>query len=169
MVDKIKVIFVDIDGCLNSFDSVSRRQKLGYANISDWPVFPMVGYLNYIIEQTKAKIVISSSWRYFHHITELKETFRQCNIKGEIIDITSSGFNGNKFVPYAEELFQKAERGYEIAFWLSQNLDKVHRYVILDDCNDMVHLKDYLVQTNPKCGLSEADALRAIKILNNGS
>ena len=38
-------------------------------------------------------------------------------------------------------------------------------FVILDDGDDMLHLKPYLVRTNPEVGLTEADVDLAIEML----
>jgi len=55
----MKVIFLDIDGVLNSVKSMIESK---YEKWSDEPSIENIGWLNYIIEKTDAKIVISSTW-----------------------------------------------------------------------------------------------------------
>ena len=63
----MKVIFLDIDGVLNTSEifieqSKNYKQKGIYnVEIDEF----RVEYLKQIIEKTNAKIVLSSSWRYF--------------------------------------------------------------------------------------------------------
>lgn len=165
----LKVIMLDIDGVLNSEESIHRRIKMarqGYLDRdeADFPVTPMVGYLNKIIEYTNAKIVISSTWRILHPLEGtdeskgtrfrkgLKDIFKQSGILGEIIDITPNKKSGI--------------RGEEIKEWLN-NHPEVTNYVILDDNSDMLEEQlPYFIQTTWKKGLEEQHADKAIEILN---
>lgn len=59
MSNKIKVIFLDVDGVLNSRNT-TRRTAGGYTFIGS----RQVSRLRHIVRQTGAKVVLSSDWRY---------------------------------------------------------------------------------------------------------
>ena len=75
-VTKMKIIFLDIDGVLNT--------------ISNWGSRPIekrfspgcVAALNKITEHTGAKIVISSSWKNIMGYQELSDLLHSVGIKG---------------------------------------------------------------------------------------
>jgi hypothetical protein len=76
----IKIIFLDIDGVLNL--CYPKHDKFGRIF---HPHF--VDNLKMIIDETDAKIVISSTWRA-DGIERLRELWKYRNYPGEIIDIT---------------------------------------------------------------------------------
>lgn len=108
-----------------------------------------IAKLNYLIFQTDAKIVVSSSWR---GDKSLQEIFAIVGIP-YYIDVT----------PYCES----RHRGTEIQMWLDKH-PEVENYVILDDDNDMLDSQlEHFVQTNWEYrGLSDENVEQAIKILN---
>jgi predicted mannosyl-3-phosphoglycerate phosphatase (HAD superfamily) len=65
-VDKVKVIFLDIDGVLCNHESISAGYKTRTAPEQDpyGPHVDCVAALNRIIKETGAKIVVSSTWRH---------------------------------------------------------------------------------------------------------
>lgn len=78
----MKVIFLDIDGVLNIIpESVDEFGAVFHSNF--------VNNLKWIIEETDAKLVISSTWRY-GGLNWLKRMWKYRNYPGEIIGITPS-------------------------------------------------------------------------------
>ena len=167
----MKIIFLDIDGVLNSDESMRRKKRSGYGfdihnttQSYDCPSQPMIENLNHIVENTGAYIVISSSWRHYHKIDEIKQLFEKLEIKGKIVD-------------YTPVVKLSTYRGLEIQNWIDNYneakakgnflLKPIKSFVILDDNNDMLNLKDRLVLTDYKIGLTKTNAEEAIKILNN--
>jgi hypothetical protein len=148
----MKVIFLDIDGVLNNLESLrSPRVKVRSSKHSYSAAHPScVEALNRITSATNARIVISSTWRGIGLVV-LFEIFRQWGITGKTIGYTPLWGYGS-------------ERGAEIQEWL--NAHKVKSFVILDDGDDMGHLRHRLVQTDYQVGLTAADADRAIAMLN---
>ena len=167
----LKVVFLDIDGVLNSRESLRRRSKLSCKRIInideiDYPAEPMVSNLNKILKETNARIVVSSTWRLLHPVFDtatekikslksnsLESIFRNCGIQARIMDITPNiKFGGH--------------RGLDIEAWLKDN--KVERYVILDDTDEFFeNQKPYFVQTTFEKGLTVELADKAIGILNS--
>lgn len=107
--------------------------------------------LNRITDATKAKIVVSSTWR---SDSNLQEVFTLVGIKEPIYDVT----------PY----MRSRHRGSEIQEWLDKQTEP-YRYVILDDDSDMLDCQlPYFIQTDwLKWGLSDEDVEQAIHILND--
>ena len=117
-MDKIKVIFLDIDGVLNVY--CESRDKYG---CNFHPHF--VDNLKHIIDETDAKIVISSSWKADGLIT-IKKMWLDRNLPGEVIDITEGR--------------PDRKRGNEIQQWLDKHKEEIVDYVIIDD--DDVKIKN---------------------------
>lgn len=152
----MKIIFLDIDGVINNQDITrfhkGRPGEYAYGVFTKEDYFDprCVGYLNEIIRETSAKLVISSSWRILFDMETLTDFFVRQNIEGEIIDYTDR-FGG--------------ERGHEIQAWLDAHQD-IDSFVILDDDSDMVHLSPYHVKTTWKQGLQRKHVKMAIDMLN---
>ena len=157
-MDKIKVIFLDIDGVLNVF--CESRDKYG---CNFHPHF--VDNLKHIIDETDAKIVISSSWKADGLIT-LKKMWKDRNLPGEVIDITEGR--------------PDRKRGKEIQQWLDKHKEEIVDYVIIDDDDVKIKNKEHhFVKTsdNPDhedCvdigyGLTKECAEQAIILLNKTS
>ena len=156
----MKVIFLDIDGVLVTRNSI----KYQYLNFPDDTSIRFsknaVRNLNRLIRLTKAKIVISSTWRLFHSLEELQNIFMKQGIKGEIISITSIDR-----APVEEDI----PRGQKIADWLVQH-PEIEKYVIIDDDvqADCIQFHPFnCVETSYKRGFSPEDKFsEALAILN---
>jgi hypothetical protein len=164
----MKVIFLDIDGVLNTevfarafFGVLKRMNKsrteakaIAKAELRDEygiTFDPMAtDMLEWIVQATDAKIVISSTWRK-SGLNTMQTMWEMRDLPGEVIDITPR---------------LNTPRGEEIAEWLREN--QVDSYVILDDGSDMLpEQAQYFVKTNPAYGITYQDALSAVAILNN--
>ena len=110
----MKVIFLDVDGVLNSDEYFDKIRKLGIQGIEREVDIEKIKLLKKAIDKTGAKVVLSSSWRYTKYAQYLKELLSNYDI---YVDST----------PFIEN-----ERGLEIKKWLSDNQD-VEDFVILDD------------------------------------
>lgn len=137
----MKVVFLDIDGVLNSEEYALSLGKGGMLGINP----EAVKILDRILEATGAKLVISSSWR---GSSDLLADIRS-NV-GEYIGITPrlSGI-----------------RGSEVKAWLDDN--PVDRYAILDDDSDFYKYQP-LFKTTWKKGLTNEIADKVIEYLNKG-
>lgn len=169
----MKVIFLDIDGVLNTesyitavWDVVERMDKISNSknNIMEYlhdqygSLFdPMaIRFLKHICDQTGAKIVISSTWRH-SGLGEMQDMWKHRNLPSEVIGITPD---------HSRKTGSTLQRGKEIAEWLSEHTD-VESYVIIDDDADMEseQFRNF-VNTDPQYGLTKSDAKKAIEILS---
>ena len=147
----MKVLFLDIDGVLNSDTFYLNRPKevkhLPYPLSEFEPA--CVARLNRILAETKAHLVVSSSWR---HDAFIDRVLDRAGIKPKMWDITPYGMG--------------RPRGYEIKKFLHEHPD-IENYVILDDVANMLpEQQSHFVQTKYYYGLTD-DAEKAINILNN--
>lgn len=184
----MKVIFLDIDGVLNSNDwYVYRRDAIEMDDVNaQYPFYEFdpraIEHLNRIIAETGAKIVVSSSWRSGETNESLQFLFDRVGIKGEVIGTTPHLWCKK---PYEDHDGYTIPRGCEIDWWLDNhgNFQRINwskeeqakyeeksivkNYVILDDDSDMLYgQREHFIKTSQMKGLTAKDAKRAIQILN---
>ena len=158
-----KIIFLDIDGVLNSMDYFKQTKGCkGYTEINP----EKVKLLKEVVDRTGAEIVLSSTWRDLgkrknepeHPMyTYLTDTLKEYGM--EIVDHT----------PYIGQ-----DRPKEIKAWLDNQQDKEIRFVSLDDDfpkykYDEVGIGDFLVRTSfyeKGGGLRQEHVEKAVEILN---
>ena len=159
-----RVLFLDIDGVLNSIEHIKRigsagcPPPLGQASIEQLKWCPlMVGRLRRIVDESRCRIVISSSWRGYGEqaVAQWQRMFacylwRDAPVIGE--------------TPTLDETDQMHPlRGLEVERWLLY-APRVDRYVCLDDSEEFMPHQP-LVQTSGEHGLTDAEATRCIEIL----
>lgn len=149
MQNKTKIIFLDIDGTLNSINYFKSLD--GERMSPDDRLDPKaIVLLNNIIESTDAKIVVSSSWRIGKDINSLQDIFDSHQIHGTIIGLTPD--NG-------------LARGLQIQEWIDNSNLVIDSFIILDDDSDMCHLSNRLIKTSIRDGLTEDSVRAAIAML----
>lgn len=160
-----RIIFLDFDGVLNIAEKDSDR--FGQVFHEEF-----IKNLGKIINETGAKIVVSSSWRS-GGLEEMRQLWSERNYPGEIIDITpflvKSEYSFDKdSLLNTERIFSKKNpRGLEIDFWLqnvanltlvtwSSSLQRqiieespVKNFIIIDDDQDfLIEQSKHLVRTS---------------------
>lgn len=160
-----KIIFLDIDGVLNSEEWQSSKECQTASELDkDNRYFSpyCVENLNRITNLTDAKIVVSSTWRKSRSLSDLKMLFEKVGIDGEVIGKTDV----LRFNNWNRSVF----RGMEIFKWLEDNkgilTQKIHiyrSYVILDDDSDMLYWQRFnYYNIDPRCGLTTSKAYQII-------
>lgn len=167
-----KIIFLDFDGVLNTEHNQNMLLYKGKAWKDKYGAFfdpKAVAELNRIVEETKADIVIESSWKYLG-LEAMRQMWRDRNMPGNVIDVTPSSASNNWLLNANLDEMDPAHtqwKGVEIASWIAENLHDEDRYVIIDD--EYVILDSQLphfIITNPYDGIIPELADRAIKLLN---
>ena len=162
----IKVIFLDIDGVLNPkwWERKKPADRFGCAFAPK-----TISCLAKIVQETKAEIVISSSWKLMG-LQTLQDMWKERKLPGNIIDITPNYMS--------DELLLNADmndtdidslyiRGMEIKGWLVLYGDDVSNYVIIDDMDDILsEQQTHFVQTDPEFGITNDDVKRVVHLLN---
>lgn len=154
-----KVIFLDVDGVLNCWETTDTCA--GYRGLDDDKILR----LKKIIDETGAKIVLSSSWR----VNRTRDNVYALELR-EYLDKRLSE-HGIKI--YSETSFHHSSgehRGAEIKAWRDahKNLDY---WIVLDDIvfNDFHYygVIEHLVLTDEWDGLTDDDTKKAIWMLQN--
>jgi hypothetical protein len=146
-------IFLDIDGVLRT-----HRSDLEWSQLLGVPIplsvydrrfdKKIVSYINEIVGYTRAKIVVTSTWRVKHSLEELKQIFRDNGIIADVVGRTDIGLN----------------RGEEIEQYINDN--EIESYVVIDDqVNDILKCipKERVIKVDPIKGFEDVD--KAIDIL----
>lgn len=163
-----KIIFLDIDGVLNTKEWHSRMTKDTPKDEFGYTFDPVaVANLAHIINETGASIVISSSWK-FYGVPKLRQMWKIRKLPGTILDITPNTISDEMLLnANLDEMELGVCRGNEIKEWLSRHKDEVSNYVIIDDYDDLLpEQKDHAVLTDSLIGITDFDAKKAISILN---
>lgn len=160
----MKVIFLDIDGVLNSMDWYKRRTRVKSETWDEYhaqefdPV--TLALIKRVISETGARVVLSSTWRLSKEGVKF--------IKSIGIDIIACTPHLPRPTSTSVEY---CERGKEIHEWIEKNIENrgevVDRYVIIDDDTDMLpEQKEHFFNTDNKIGLTESMAEEIILYLN---
>jgi histidinol phosphatase-like enzyme len=164
----MKIIFLDIDGVLNSSDYVNSLPYLMETkDMSDAEIMLIAHHthldplaikvLNDLVKRSGAEVVLSSTWRAKYSVDEMNKMLKDRGAEFTISAATPILFG---------KLSSRIPRGKEIAHYLKMLETQPDSFVIIDDHDDMIHLKPKLVKTSMKHGLTEADVEAALKILN---
>ena len=144
----MKVIFLDIDGVLNSFKTTSRTPS-GYRGVSN----SLVKRLQKLIKSTGAVVVLTSSWKHSDDM-DLAYLYKKLG-SAKPVDRT-----------YDPE-DRDSRRGAGINAWLESH--EVEEFVILDDYSFEFKeqgLMPHLILTDETVGLTDDDTLNAFDVLN---
>lgn len=162
------VIFLDIDGVLNTERWHDHCVNEGIAPVDGYGyAFDPVAVMNLkkIVNETAADIVISSSWKVWG-LDAMQRMWARRHLPGKVIDITPNTDSDEMLLSIDLDIGIPAVKGSEIKEWLSTNGNQDMRYAILDDLPDMLpEQESHFVQTDPRVGITQADADRAITIL----
>ena len=162
-----KIIFLDIDGVLNTQDWHSRKTNDTPRDEFGWVFDPVaVENLAHIIKETGASIVISSSWKFLG-IGKLRQMWKIRKLPGTILDITPNTVSDEMLLnANLDEMELGVCRGNEIKEWLSRHKGEVSNYVIIDDFDDLLpEQEDHAILTDSLIGITGFDAMKAIRIL----
>lgn len=146
----MKAIFLDIDGVLNSDEHTAFIKS--FVTYGDNMIEPFddecLYNLKYIVDETDAKIIITSIWRLFpEYLNLLMNKLEEYGLDKNVISLTIS----NKYKDKLQEIAVKLKKM------------GITEYVVLDNDNTL-NLDRHII-TNNATGLTEIDAKQAVKIL----
>lgn len=150
----MNIIFLDIDGVLNSELFYRDRQKR-----KDWRTLPhlekqickeRLSWIYEIVDECNAKIVISSTWRH-DGLQAMKDNFAYFGFNPDVIIGCTPHYSHDQSV-----------RGNEIAGWIKQKQEVIGKpyyeyrsYAIIDDDSDMLYdQRNNFFQTDTYVGLT---------------
>lgn len=147
----MKAIFLDIDGVLNSNEHTAFiKSFISYDDNMIEPFDDECLYnLKYIVDETDAKIIITSIWRLFpDYLYILMNKLEEYGLDKNVISLTTS----NKYKDKLQEIAVKLKKL------------GITEYVVLDN-DKTLNLNRHII-TNNVTGLTEIDAKQAVKILS---
>lgn len=156
-----KIIFLDIDGVLNSQEWYDYFFDLELFKDSkyDHDLSPiLINKLNKIYDKIPSvQIVISSTWRF-----DYRDTVDRLVAQGLKIPVIGGTTLDPKYLD-----IECMPRGVLVAKWLRDYIGyKTCNYVIFDDDQDfLIEQQNNLIVTDQMSGLTEKDVARAIAIL----
>ena len=153
---QMKILFLDFDGVVSTFEKGWRLDE------------EKLSLLKEIIDNTNAKIVVSSSWKVgYDDVDKFIETLGGRR-KSETIKN-----NGNVFQWFCDNIYDITDsngswRGDEIQRWIDTHKEEIESYVILDDDSDMRENQLFnFVQTDGYEGITSREVKLCTKILNH--
>lgn len=177
----MRLVFLDLDSVVNSERYFARRLALNAAadRMSDAdglrpgsetygvPLSSLRGTVPHadeidpeavarlvrVVEEGRAKVVISSSWRVMTPLPEIDAALRHRGFRGEIVGVT----------PRLD--CPIVERGREVQAYLSDMVSPPESFVILEDAEDMLHLTERTVRTTWEEGMQDGHVDEALRIL----
>lgn len=144
-----KILFLDIDGVVNSATSMKAQfERLGKGAILGIDQ-TLADEVRRIIEFTQCEVVLSSSWRLSDKNSE--------QVRREVCE----------FIDKTPNLLGRTDRGCEVQAWLEAH-PWVTDYAILDDNSDF-HKDQFLFKTSWEFGITRDITIAVIKHLNGAS
>lgn len=153
----MKVIFLDVDGVLNSH-KYTVRTKDDIEHTYKFLEKNKIEHLKQIVEATNARLVLSSTWRM-----SFDQNLKPTDYLGTSI---ADALQNQGLVLYSKTDNFNDDRYLEIKDWL-ENHSKVDRFVILDDGDfDWKELRSFWVKTSFYIGLTGRLADDVVRMLN---
>jgi len=168
----MKVIFLDIDGVLNTWTTCHLPPSFEKKHKIEAYLSPKsIELVNKLAKENDAKIVISSSWRMHDKDLHVDPEYAGIDLRDFLgrSGLTAK-FAEDWHTPIPErfgELLHGRPRGFEISDWL-ENHPEVTKWVSLDDDVSGFESKgilNHLAKTNPRMGFLEEDFEKANNIL----
>ena len=165
---RVRVIFLDIDGVLNSnFWNENHQTEISDGTLID---IEKVRLLSKLVKNTDAKIVLHSGWKFWFDSSlqplrkeaeHLKKLFGQENMM--IADVTPD---------HSTEEIKKSKKfslvkASEILAWLDEHKE-VDKWIVIDDLDlHNPEIDAHQLKTDPRIGLTMEDVHKAESMLLN--
>ena len=155
-----RVLFLDIDGVLNSNFGNNKRQT----EISD----EKIKLLAYLVRETNSEIILHSGWRFWFD-SELKPLCKEANKLVELLEKEDLHIKGITPNLTTEEIRKTKKfslvKADEILLWINSHND-VTEWVVLDDLDlHNSQIERNQVKPDQTVGLTLENVKQAAKIL----
>lgn len=163
-----KVLFLDIDGVLNSdFWNDSHQREISDGTLIDEE---KVKRLAHVIKETDAKIILHSGWRFWFD-SELKPLRIEAKRLIELLEKEGLHIDGLTPDLTTDEIRKTKKfslvKADEILYWLKLH-NEVTEWVVLDDLDlHNAQIEQHQVRPDQTIGLTWEDVEKAIKNLSS--
>ncbi len=158
-----RVLFLDIDGVLNSVSFMKARYYLGEDNVGHALDPAAVAHLQRVVEVTGCEIVLSSTWRLIHSLADMRGMLIAAGMRHPVPLIDKT--------PCLDRRQGRIEinpgRGKEVQAWLDR-VGFEGKFCCIDDDADFLPHQN-LVRTDHMVGMTAAHADRCIELLGEPS
>lgn len=152
----MKVIFLDVDGVLNSKETFANNKNNFENQINN----KLLNNLKYIIDETKAEVILSSTWRYYFHNHPV-DCFNRKLLENKLASIGVKIFDITPI--YCKNCASRAD---EIKYWLNNTEEEIENFIVIDDNDDeLSQFGEKFIHTSFEFGLTKELAQEAIKQL----
>lgn len=166
-----KVIFLDIDGVLNSKAWNDNHQK----EINDGTLIDVkkIKLLSELINRTGAEIILHSGWKYWFD-ADLQPLRREAEILQFLMEAEGVKMAGVTPDHSTEEIRKSKKfsliKAGEILTWLAENKD-VGKWIVIDDLDlHNAEIENHQIRTDVNVGMTGEDICRAERrLLEEGS
>lgn len=163
-----KVIFLDIDGVLNSnFWNSSHQKEISDGTLIDAEKVKLLGAL---VEKTNAKIILHSGWKYWFDkkLQPLRPEAENLSVMFEKEDLSLEDVTPDHSTEdiRRSKKFSLVKAG-EILAWLEEHKD-IDSWIVIDDLDlYSAEIEMHQVKTDSSVGLTVDDVCKAEKMLMN--
>ena len=162
----MKVIFLDIDGVLNSnFWNDTHQREISDGTLIDEEKVMLFGQL---IRNTNAKVILHSGWKFWLD-SEVKPLCREA--EHLISMLKKEGIKVDGVTPdYTTEEIRKSKKfslvkASEILAWVSQH-DNVEKWIVIDDLDlHNEEIRKHQILTDASIGLTAENICEAERLL----
>lgn len=161
-----KVLFLDIDGVLNSnFWNDSHKAEISDGTLIDEEKIKLLASL---VKETDSEIILHSGWRFWFD-TELKPLCTEANKLVQLLEKENLYISGVTPDLTTEEIRKTKKfslvKADEILLWINLH-NSVTEWVVLDDLDlHNEQIRRHQVKTDPTIGLNLENVKQAKKIL----
>jgi len=162
----MKVIFLDIDGVLNSnFWNDTHQKEISDGALIDKEKVILLGQL---IRTTGAKVILHSGWKFWFD-RELKPLRREAEHLIKILETEDIKINGVTPDHTTEEIRKSRKfslvKASEILAWVSQH-DHIEKWIVIDDLDlHNEEVKKHQIFTDARIGLTAQNIGEAERLL----
>lgn len=163
-----KIIFLDIDGVLNSnFWNESHQREISDGTLINEEKVKLLARL---VKKTNAKIILHSGWRMWFDC-EMRPLRKEAERFVELLAKERLSIDGITPDLTTEEIRRTKKfslvKADEILLWLKKH-DDISKWVVLDDLDlHNARVEEHQVQPDPTVGLMIEDIEKAERILMN--
>lgn len=164
----MRVLFLDIDGVLNSTDYWQSSVCYESGSLADQLDPRAVENLQRIVDKTMCSIVITSTWKCLYPLDHIKFALQGNGLRSDILGATPD--LQDYTISKDADIYSRAD---EIELWLKEaemGGIYVDRYVIIDDSrieyDEESRFGDYFVRINYQHGLTRQIADRIVRLFD---